>query len=108
MTTVLHDTEEQRSVDRLHCITYREGNRFPKNSIMTKIGYGELGTKTVEECCTRFEDRRRLTNSVVDWTEKDFLHIASSDEFYNYSKTFIREYLSFEHLLTSPQNRFLL
>ena len=53
----LNDSEEQRLLDRLHCITYREirdemisrtddlslSNGFPKNYTVTKVGYDELG-----------------------------------------------------------------
>ena len=33
---------------------------------------------------THIEDRKWLANFVADWTEEDFLHVASSNEFYIY------------------------
>ena len=69
MATVLHDTEEQRFVDRIRCLTYREirdemiartGDSFiSRQWISEKLRRSEgwvrrAWNKTVEECYTQF------------------------------------------------------
>jgi transposase len=89
MATVLHDTEEQRFVDRIRCITYREihdemiartGDSFiSRQWISEKLHRSEdwvrrTWNKTVEECYTQFGGGR---TQVLSQESKNIIASAS-------------------------------
>ncbi|CAF1548433.1 unnamed protein product, partial [Rotaria sp. Silwood1] len=103
-----YDTEQQRMIDRIKCITFREardaGATFINRQwIADKIHrttrfVTEWWEKSCDQCFadysnagpklkplkseTHISDRLWLCDWLKDWTEEDFLHLAPSDEFY--------------------------
>ena len=89
MVTVLHDTEEQRFVDRIRCLTYREIRDemiartrdlfINRQWISEKPHRSEdwvrrTWNKTVEECYTQFVDGR---SQVLSQENKNMIASAS-------------------------------
>ncbi|CAF3222748.1 unnamed protein product [Rotaria sp. Silwood2] len=99
-----YDTEEQRIIDRIKCIVFREardaGAPFTNRHWIAEKQQEYVTRRTINnyrhreglkpfhvipnplKSETHIPNRLWLWNWLKDWTEEDFLHFAPSDEFF--------------------------
>ncbi len=86
-----YDTEEQRIIDRIKCIAFREardaGATFINRHWVAKKVHRSVQFVTdwwekLIKSETHISDRLCLCDWLKDWTEEDFLDLAPADEFF--------------------------
>jgi len=84
-----YDTEEQRIIDRIKCIAFREardaGATFIVQFNLSPTGGKNLMTNVIAKSLkseTHISDRLWFCDWLKDWTEEGFLHLAPCNEFF--------------------------